>query len=177
MSLKQNFHLMADYNKWMNDNLYEISSTLPASQICEDRGVFFDSILGTFNHLLVGDTIWLKRFSDHPSQFAALNYLQSKPNPKALTEILFENFSELRDARQAMDASIIDFVHQATEADYEHPLSYRNTKGEPYCRKFGFLVHHFFNHQTHHRGQLTALLSQLGLDFGSTDLLAKIPEE
>jgi len=143
MSHQQSFQLMGSYNQWINNNLYEVSSSLSAAELAKDRGAFFDSILGTLNHLLVADTIWLKRFSEHPSQFAALQFLKSTPNPSALSEILHADFSYLRRARQQMDASI---------------------------------MLHFFNHQTHHRGQLTVLLSQLGLSYGSTDLLAKILE-
>ncbi|MFK8080384.1 MAG: DinB family protein [Granulosicoccus sp.] len=175
MSLENNFQLMAEYNQWMNEKLYEVSSTLPEDGIAADRGAFFKSILGTLNHILVADTIWLKRFLSHPARFTSLEFLQSTDNPKALAEILYSDFSQLRQARQSMDASIIEFVHQAKESDYEYHLPYRNTQGNPYCKKFGLLVHHFFNHQTHHRGQLTVLLSQAGLDFGSTDLLGKIP--
>ena len=94
----------------------------------------------------------------------------------ALTEILYSDIHQLRSARQEMDLAIIKFVDQAIDSDYDHQLSYKNTKGNLFKKNFGFLVQHFFNHQTHHRGQLTVLLSQMGLDFGSTDLLVKIPE-
>lgn len=176
MSLQQNFQLMATYNRWMNDKLFNITSSLTAADLAADRGAFFGSILGTLNHIFVGDTIWLKRFSDHPSQFASLQYVSSTPNPQALTEILYSDVSKLRSARREMDAVIIEFVHEATDLDYDHQLSYKNTNGIAFSKQFGFLVHHFFNHQTHHRGQLTVLLSQMGLDIGSTDLSVQIPE-
>jgi len=176
MSLRQNFQLMSDYNQWMNNKLYEVSSTLSDEDLNKDQGAFFGSILGTLNHILVADTIWLKRFADHPTRFASLNYLRSVPNPNALNEILYADFSDLRRVRQKMDSSIIALTEQATDADYDHHLAYQNTKGKPYCRQFGFLVHHLFNHQTHHRGQLTTLLGQMRLDYGSTDLSARLPD-
>ena len=177
MSLMLNFQLMADYNQWMNDKIYETVASLTAEDLSEDRGAFFGSILGTLNHILVGDTIWLKRFAQHPSQFSSLKNLGSVPNPEALSEILFSDISELRGAREKMDEIIVNFVHEVSDSDYEYQLPYRNTEGKSSQRKFGFLVHHFFNHQTHHRGQLTVLLSQMGLDVGSTDLLFKIPTQ
>jgi len=157
VSLQQNFQLMAEYNQWMNENIYRVSISLPAEDLAKDRGAFFGSILGTLNHILVADTIWLIRFSEHPSQFASLKFLRSTPKPKALDEILYSNISDLYHARQSMDASIKEFVSQATDSDYNHQLMYKNTKGHFFCKKFGFLVHHLFNHQTHHRGQLTVL--------------------
>jgi uncharacterized damage-inducible protein DinB len=176
MPLQQNFMLMATYNQWMNDNLYDVSSQLTAHQLIEDRGAFFGSVLGTLNHILVGDTIWLQRFSCHPSDFTALKPLRSQPVPKALSQILHADVSALRDARGVMDRTIIDFVAETTETDYSQALTYADTRGNPHRKNFGQLLQHFFNHQTHHRGQVTVLLSQQGLDFGVTDLLLKIED-
>ena len=174
MSLVQQFQLMADYNCWMNDNLYGAASTLSAADLAEDRGAFFGSILGTFNHLLVADTIWLQRFAHHPNRFPALQPLLKTPVPRALDETLHEDFKTLRKARHQMDATILTFVNETVESDYERLLAYRNTKGDSFERHFGHLVLHFFNHQTHHRGQITTLLSQQGIDYGVTDLVLRI---
>lgn len=174
MSLVQQFQLMADYNHWMNENLYGAASALSAADLAEDRGAFFGSILGTFNHLMVADTIWLQRFAHHPNRFQALQPLLEAPVPRALDEILHENFKALRKARHQMDATILAFVNETVESDYERLLAYRNTKGDSFERPFGHLVLHFFNHQTHHRGQISTLLSQQGIDYGATDLVLRI---
>lgn len=176
MSQVQQFKLMADYNRWMNENLYGAASALSADQLAEDRGAFFGSLLGTFNHLMVGDTVWLRRFARHPSQFPSLQYLLDIPPPRALDQILYEDFHSLRQARRSMDDAILSFVNETRESDYEQILAYQNVKGSSFRKPFGALVQHFFNHQTHHRGQVTALLSQLGIDYGTTDLLVRISE-
>ncbi len=176
MSLVQQFQLMADYNRWMNENLYEAASTLPPAALVEDRGAFFRSLLGTFNHLMVADTIWLQRFAHHPNRFASLQPLLEIPTPHTLDETLYENFQTLRQARHHMDSTILAFVNETIESDYEQILVYKNTKGNSFNKPFGHLVLHFFNHQTHHRGQMTALLSQQGIDYGTTDLLVRIAE-
>jgi uncharacterized damage-inducible protein DinB len=167
---------MANYNQWMNENLYEVSSSLQPSELLADRGAFFGSILGTLNHILVGETIWLKRFSSHPANFASLENLKTTQLPASLDEITHAEFSALRQARRDMDATIVKFTCEVSDEEYAFNLRYQNTKGIPYCKNFGFLVQHFFNHQTHHRGQLTTLLSQTGLNPGVTDLLMKIPD-
>ena len=175
MSIRDQFLLMGQYNQWMNSNLYSVSSSLTKSELTADRGAFFGSILGTLNHILVGDTIWLKRFANHPGQHSALAYLSNVPAPSTLNMTLYSDFSELRSARETMDTAIIQFIEEVKENEFNQPLAYKNTKGQSFVKKFGFLVQHFFNHQTHHRGQVTVLLSQAGCDVGTTDLLVNIP--
>ncbi len=176
MALKENFELMASYNQWMNTQIYTSVAHLDAIELSKDRGAFFGSILGTLNHILVGDIIWLKRFSDHPSNYQSLNTVRLLAPPTALSEILYPEFDMLFQARNKMDADIINFIAETSEKDYEYGLPYRNTKGLPFVKKFGLLVNHLFNHQTHHRGQLTTILNQQNIEVGITDLLAVIPE-
>lgn len=175
MALKQNFELMAKYNQWINEQIYFASATLNHAEIVKDRGAFFGSILGSLNHILVGDTLWLKRFAQHPSNYKSLESVKALATPLSLSEIICSDFCQLQKAREHMDVAIINFSIEASEKDYEYELSYKNTKGQILKKKFGYLVHHFYNHQTHHRGQVTTLLSQLGIDTGVTDLLTVIP--
>ncbi|WP_250657538.1 DinB family protein [Alkalimarinus coralli] len=175
MALKQNFELMAGYNQWMNEKVYTAAASFDQIQLAEDKGAFFGSILGSLNHILVGDTIWLKRFALHPAQYSSLEAVRSFPVPAALNQILYNNFTDLRNARSELDKTIVSWSVEASESDYERDLSYSNTKGLSFTKKFGFLVHHFYNHQTHHRGQITTLLTQCGADVGVTDLVAFMP--
>lgn len=177
MSLKSNFALMAEYNQSMNNNIYQACSTLSASELAENRGAFFGSILGTLNHILVGDVIWLKRFISHPSQIESLDYIHNFPSPQALDSMLYPDFAELREVRAKMDSTIQEFVDQLTDKALVSTLTYRNTKGLLFTKNFGHLIQHFFNHQTHHRGQVSTLLNQAGVDIGMTDLLMSIPNE
>lgn len=177
MSLKKNFELMAQYNQWMNGNIYQLSSSLSGVELAQERGCYFGSILATLNHLLVGDTFWFKRFARHPAGFKSLNYVSALPMPASLDAVDYTEFSDLKQARVLMDAAIIDFTVEATEADYEVVLTYQNSRGQSFSKHFSYLVHHIFNHQTHHRGQVTTMLSQSGLDIGMTDMLALIPEQ
>lgn len=174
--MKKNFQLFANYNQWMNRNIYGAASSLSLLQLTEDRGAYFGSVLGTLNHILVGDIIWLKRFATHPTSFASLAYILKLNTPKALSEPIYSNFSELTKAREKMDEVIVAFSLEVTDEDYEHCLAYTNTKGIEFTDNFSSLVQHFYNHQTHHRGQVTTLLNQMGVDCGVTDMLVKIRE-
>ncbi|WP_404616012.1 DinB family protein [Rhodanobacter hydrolyticus] len=176
MSLKNQFELMAGYNRWMNDKLYAAASRLDAAAMHEDRGAFFGSVFGTLNHLLVADTIWLKRFADHPAVFRSLDRVRGLPHPYSLAEVLYPEFDPLREARRDMDETIVRLCAEATNDAYDQALTYSNRSGQVFVRKFGHLMQHFFNHQTHHRGQVTTLLSQSGIDVGVTDLSAMLPE-
>lgn len=175
-SLSQQYRLMARYNQWMNEHLYAAARTLPDPALAEDRGAFFGSIMGTLNHVMVGDIIWLKRFSAHASAPKSLLCTQRWPAPSALTQIIHKRIEDLTPVRIEMDATIVAFADELTDDSLAMALHYRNTRGLEFCRALGPLVGHFFNHQTHHRGQVTTLLSQAGVDPGVTDLLALVPD-
>ena len=166
--------LMANYNQWMNRKVYDAASTLTETQLAADRHAFFGSILGTLNHLTLGDTVWLKRFAQHPAGFAALAPLSSLAMPVDLKQVAFGTLRELSDRRAWLDHLIIDWAHSLREPDLDHRLHYHNMRGMPADKPFFSLLVHFFNHQTHHRGQATTLLTQAGVDVGDTDLLALI---
>lgn len=177
MSLKNHFELLSIYNQWMNSKIYESASLLSATDLAKDRAAFFGSILGTLNHILVADTIWLKRFATHPSCMSSLQEVANLPNPTSLRQILFDDIGSLSEHRAWLDRQIISWIAELSEGDLDFVLNYRNTKGVSASKRYSSLVLHFFNHQTHHRGQVSALLSQAGVDVGVTDLLALIPEE
>lgn len=177
MSRPNHICLMATYNEWMNAKIYEASRSLPHEELSVDRKAFFGSILGTLNHLVAGDTIWLKRFARHPANHLALEPIRQLPAPESLDQLLFSNIRELSAHRVSLDQIIVAWARSITDSDLDHTLNYTNMKGVPADRSFYGLVMHFFNHQTHHRGQVTTLLSQAGVDIGDTDLVVLIPSE
>ncbi len=176
MSLKEHFELLANYNEWMNIKIYDASATLSAPELICDRGAFFKSILGTLNHIAVGDTIWLQRLAEHPSCKLTLKPIIETPKPTNLDSLLFSDLAQLYEFRRWLDKLIASWVSSLKEQDLSHTLSYKNMKGITACRQYSSLVLHLFNHQTHHRGQVTTLLAQAGIDVGVTDLLALIPD-
>ena len=175
MTFGKQFELMANYNQWINNKIYSAAADMDAETLTKDSGAYFGSILGTLNHIVVADIIWLKRFNSHPADFQSIAFLTRIEKPASLDTILFSDLAQLRKERGYLDEAIIALTEEATEADFDHVLSYSNMKGVPAGKAFGFLLCHFFNHQTHHRGQITTLLNQSGIDIGVTDLLAVIP--
>jgi uncharacterized damage-inducible protein DinB len=181
MTRLHHIQLMAQYNEWMNQKVYTAAGDLAPAALHQNQRAFFGSIIGSLNHILVADLIWLGRFASHPTLFPALAGVRDTVQaaghqPLALDEMMYRDFSELDQARQNLDALIRRWCEELTEEDLDHPLAYNDTKGVASVRPLGSLLMHFFNHQTHHRGQVTTLLSQAGIDVGVTDLLELIPD-
>jgi len=150
---------MAEYNQWMNRKIYAVCAQLPEETRKKDLGAFFKSIQGTLNHLLYGDRAWMGRFTQQP-------YVQ----PKMGTE-LYDDFEELQRARFEMDQKIVNWATTLSQDWLNQPFEYTsNIDKQTRILPTWVLVTHMFNHQTHHRGQLTTLLYQLGYDPGITDL-------
>lgn len=177
MSSKEHYLLFAHYNQRMNQQIYQAMHSLTPETLNDNKGLFFGSILGTLNHILVGDLIWLKRFANLSERYHALATLSELPQPNALDCILYRDIESLKLARAHVDAIIIQWLSQETRPeDFTKSLKYSNTAGVVSERNFSALVSHLFNHQTHHRGQLTTALNQLNIDIGTTDLLIEIPQ-
>ncbi|HEY5801241.1 MAG TPA: DinB family protein [Burkholderiaceae bacterium] len=166
--------LFAGHNASINGKLYAAAAALPHAELSAERGAFFGSLLGTLNHIVAGDTIWLKRFSAHPAGLRSLQAMQEMALPAGLSEQFAADLPSLLVQRQRLDAIILAMADELTAGHLDAVLTYRNSRGQ-FSRYFGSLLLHFFNHQTHHRGQASTLLSQAGIDLGVTDLLEAIP--
>jgi uncharacterized damage-inducible protein DinB len=143
---QDHFCMFALYNRWANERLYDCAAQLTPAALAQDRGAFFGSLLGTLNHLLVTDRVWMSRLEG------------ASPRGTRLNEILHEDFGDLRAARRAQDQKIIAFVHDLSEERLAHPLEYATTSGVRYCQPLHQVLAHLFNHQTHHRGQAHHLI-------------------
>lgn len=158
--MKSRYTMFAGYNRWANERLYEAASFLTDADYRADRGAFFKSMHGTLNHILVGDRIWMRRFSAKGDA------------PDRLDAILYEDFTELRHARRAEDERIIRYIEGLGAAAFAEPLRYRTlSKPADIEQELAPALDHFFNHQTHHRGQAHALLTAITGDAPSFDLI------
>lgn len=154
------FHDFARYNRWANGRLYDACAKLSDAEYRKDRKAFFGSIHGTLNHLVVGDRIWLGR----------LDYAEH--GIKRLDQILFDDFGELRRAREAEDARLIAWVEACDEAKLASILRYTSmATGQSSSLPVATVLAHVFNHQTHHRGQVHAMLTQTDVSAPPLDLL------
>ena len=158
--MKAHFEMMAAYNAWANRRLYAAAEELPEEDYRADLGAFFRSVHGTLNHLVVADRIWLARFRGE----AVPTY--------DLSQILYEDRAELAEARQELDREIVAFVAGLDEARIAADLTYRMvTRDAEVTQSMAPALAHFFNHQTHHRGQVHALLTRLAGRAPALDLV------
>ena len=158
--LARQVQTMAAYNRWMNDKLYAACAELSDEERKADRKAFFKSIHGTLNHILLADRVWFGRFIGRPVTV------------KSFDQELYADFGALRAERASTDQDIEGWAQGLRDEQLAGKLRFTSIV-RPESREYDLwvLVAHFFNHQTHHRGQVTALLSQLGRDYGVTDLL------
>lgn len=141
---------LAAYNRWANARLFAAALAMPDEDYRRPTGVFFGSLHGTLNHLLVADRIWLKRITGIGEA------------PARLDAVLFEDRAALTRARLAEDRRILAVVAGLDEAALTRSLAYVTTSGTPQTSALGDILLHLFNHQTHHRGHAHACCSILG---------------
>lgn len=161
MSQRDHFRQLAAYNSWANARLYEAAFALDEEAYRRPVGVFFSSLHGTLNHLLLTDRIWLERLTgegDHSDRLDA---------------ILYDDRRELAAARAAEDQRLTRVVDGYDEQAYTRPIVYRTTRGVAHEQPLHDILAHLFNHQTHHRGHAHACLSILtGTEPPSLNLLS-----
>ena len=151
--------LLARYGRWMNERMYAALIALDDAERKRDRGAFFGSIHRTLNHLVWADAIWLSRFGGAP---------YAEP---AYGADLFEDFASLSAARESTDRAVLHWAGQVTAPWLDSALEYRSAAdGRRRQLPAWVAAAHMFNHATHHRGQLTTLMKQAGVDPGVTDL-------
>jgi uncharacterized damage-inducible protein DinB len=150
--MQQQLRAFAAYNRQMNRQFYIACAQLDEAELRADRGAFFSSIFGTLNHMLLVDRLWFGGFTGNRVEFGSLR------------EELYAGFDELRAEREKTDADIVAWVETLSDDALTVPF------GKHLTYPLWLTVTHFFNHQTHHRGQVSALLSQCGVDYGVTDM-------
>lgn len=152
---------LARYNSWQNDNLVTAADGLHEAARRADRGAFFGSIFGTFNHLLWADRMWMSRLADFPKP--------AKPPTESALES--EDWSSFKTARLETDGVISAWADQLSDGNLTGELTwYSRSIGRELSQPLWLIVTHVFNHQTHHRGQIHALLTAAGATPGDTDL-------
>lgn len=178
MNMMDNYRFLARYNRWFNQRLYAACDTLDDAARQHDDGAFFGSIHRTLNHLMVADQIWLRRLTqccaDRGMACTVLTAAMDLPSPFTLDMVLYDDWAVLKARRDQLDAAIEAWLAEAPADLPQWTLRYANTQGVQREHPVWQALTHVFNHQTHHRGQVTTLLSQRGVDVGVTDLIALV---
>jgi len=152
---------MARYNAWQNNGLRAMIAEIDRDELYRDRGAFFGSIMGTLNHLLWGDAIWISRFDGAEGPDPSIkDSVEFTPTPAVWAADRFR--MDARITLWAQSVSAIDLVGDMTW--------FSGAIGRDVSKPIGLCVMQLFNHQTHHRGQIHAMLTAMGLRPNDTDL-------
>lgn len=154
--------MMARYNAWQNRQLEKSVLAMPRAEITRDRGAFFGSILGTLSHLYWGDWLWISRFDGGTGPDVA---------GIAHSTTLFATAAAWSADRFRLDGRIRAWAGALDDVDLLGDMSwYSGAAGRDMTQPRGRVVAHFFNHQTHHRGQVHAMLTAAGAPAPVSDL-------
>jgi uncharacterized damage-inducible protein DinB len=154
--------LMAAYTLWQNSSIYNAAATLSDEERKEDRGAFFGSIHETLNHLLWGDQLWLHRFAGTG---------EPRAGNIASSTTQYEDWTDLSAARSATDSDVSAWAASADTEMLAGELSWYSAAMQTEIRRPRWaLIVHFFNHGTHHRGQVHGMLTAAGARPTDTDL-------
>ena len=150
---------LARYNIWQNDRLLEICGEMSEADLAADRGMFFGSLLGTLNHILHVDLVLLDyvRTGDMPDEFDA-------------GFVPCADYSDFERRRKALDLEIKELFDERPSAWFDETFAFPFGDDPDRRRPRALFISQMFNHQTHHRSQLTTEFHRLGIDYGVTDL-------
>ena len=176
MEAIENYRALARYNTWFNARLYEACAQLGDEKRRRELGAFFGSVHRTLNHLILCDHAWLLRCAPRLDGAVPKDESGNPLRPVGLDAVLYDDFDLLRRRRGELDRTLDEWIAGLAPADLDAAIRYRNTAGAEFRHPMWWALTHLFNHQTHHRGQVTTLLFQLGCDPGVTDLIAMLRE-
>lgn len=159
---------MARYNAWQNNQLRDIVQQMSEADLKADRVAFFGSIFATLNHILWGDTLWMSRWcADVPAP--------SKGSTEHTT--FTPTIGAWEGERFRLDGRIRIWAQTLSNLDLQGELEWTSgILGGPVVQPLGLCVTHMFNHQTHHRGQISQMLNEAGIAPPVSDLVF-MPED
>jgi uncharacterized damage-inducible protein DinB len=165
--MKEAIILFAKYNQSVNEAMNSIIKTLGPEEWEKNLGGFFPSVRSQCSHLYICDFNWLRRFKNL-RPFTALND-PFFDQAYSFKETLFADMNEYLAKRPDLDRRMLAFVNEVSAGDLGGTLKYTDSEGKTYERNFGGCLLQFLNHDTHHRGAISAYLDMLGKpnDFSS----------
>ncbi|MGC9459284.1 DinB family protein [Vibrio genomosp. F10] len=176
MDLASSFKMLATYNQRMNEQLIAVCQQLTAEQLQKETHSFFPTVMDYWNHILFGDLIMLQRLVANNIVVLDTATAERLPIAKGIHDTFVDDLLSLKTLRHTLDHAYISMTRDFDTNTFDKKIHYITTEGQAIEKNVGEFCQHIFNHQTHHRGQLTCLLSQFGLDFGCTDLPMIVPE-
>lgn len=173
----EQFRFQAKYNAFMNRKLYARTAELSDTERRAERAIQWRSLHGALNYMLLVDKAWMMRFTGDEQRYAFRNDQREQVKIRSLDQELHADFDVLRRERERLD-ELIELWALGVNADtlIRELRWFSLSRKREYTQPLWSTIVHFFNHQTHHRGQIIAVLTQLGKDIGMSDLGVFIAE-
>lgn len=162
--------MLSVYNQRINNQLIDICLSQPEEIQVKETHSFFSTIIDYWNHILFGDLILLRRLATNKIANLSLEDFSELPVPKSPNDVFHEDLTNIKTLREQVDQILVQFCEDLRESDCEKFITYTTTEGTLMTKAVADVTQHIFNHQAHHRGQLTCVLSQFGIDYGCMDL-------
>jgi len=155
--MKHYLTLRAEHNQWVNTRVYDVAAQLSEADYLADRGAFFGSVHKTLNHIVTTDLIWMHRID------------ATGEAPGGLDAVLHDTLADTRATREALDARMIAAVDGMNDAALAEPIRFKARSGDDVAIAANLMVANLCNHETHHRGQVHAMLTGLGQEMPPLD--------
>jgi uncharacterized damage-inducible protein DinB len=169
------FQALARYNRGVNRSIIELIEPLSEEKIMTKTKAFFPSIFETLLHLFFSDLFWLKRFREVFVESNALSVSKLVTlDGKNLRKKFEGDYTKLFQRRKQADEVIIQFIEEIDERSLKSVITYKNFKGDEMEEALWKILLHWFNHQTHHRGQISVLLDMIGVNNDYSSILTRI---
>jgi uncharacterized damage-inducible protein DinB len=168
---RSHFSYLARYNRGANEYLVGRLAALPAPELSKPRGSYFGSLQGVLDHIIMCDINWLRRFRILFQDDEALNRPRLAPPGSDWTKFEFPLFDEYRRERAVVDAIFMDWIGAADTTRFGEVLAYSDSEGRPKRYRLREALDHVFNHQTHHRGQVSQILDEMGIEHDYSNLI------
>ena len=172
--MKNIFQALAKYNGSVNQSIIELLKPLDKEKIMMKTKAFYPSIFETLIHNLFADLNWLKRYGGVFKESKALNHRIASSDQKVLRQEFEADYTKLFQYRKEADEVMIQFVNELDETKLNSVIKYKNYKGEDQEQVCWKPLLHWFNHHTHHRGQISVLLDMVGVDNDYSGMLTRI---
>ena len=173
--MKNLFQALAKYNESVNQSIMELLKPLKKEQVMMETKAYYPSIFATLLHNLIADLNWLRRYRDALKENKALNNGKLLSFEEKSLRLEFESdHTKFFPYRKQVDELMIQFVNELDESKMHLVIKYKNYKGEEIEKELWKTLLHLFNHQTHHRGQVSVLLDLIGIDHDYSSVVSRI---
>ena len=173
--MKNLFQALAKYNESVNQSIMELLKPLKKEQVMMETKAYYPSIFATLLHNLIADLNWLRRYRDALKENKALNNGKLLSFEEKSLRLEFESdYTKFFPYRKQVDELMIQFVNDLDESKMHLVIKYKSYKGEEIEKELWKTLLHLFNHQTHHRGQVSVLLDLIGIDHDYSSLVSRI---